>query len=183
MGATYPLLQYLFNLEDFVKQPREIQDSDTNSVVICSTREGKIEIRSCIRFSRIHKLHDDIYSENLADTRVDIDSLEGFAGSKEAKLAYLGYSTNDLMDNEQAVESVDGHTSRRVGYIALKKTDYGVIEKLDEPLGDDKVNKIIASFLKANGYKLSPDNQSVLYYERSDFEAATDLFFDLKGTD
>lgn len=67
--------------------------------------------------------------------------------------------------------------------MALKKMDYGAIEKIDEPLGDDKVNKIIASFLKANGYKLSPDNQSVLYYERSDFEAATDLFFDLKGTD
>lgn len=180
---NYNIMHLLFSLEDYVKQPESISPVDTNSVVICSTREGDIEIRECIKFSLNHKLHDDIYSANLADTRTDIDSIEGFSGSRESKIANLSYSTNDLVLNEQAVESVNGHVGRKVGYMALKKMQSGSIEKLNEPLPNDAITRIIASFLRANGYKLSHDNQAVLYYERKDFNEATDLFFDLKGTD
>lgn len=152
-------------------------------MVICSNREGDIEIRQCIKFSRIHRLHSDIYSANLADTRTDIDGLEGFGGSREAKLATLSYSTNDLTQREQAIETVNGQTMARVGYMALKKMDRGTIEKIEEPLAPELTKAIIAAFLKSNGYKLSPDNQSVLYFQRKDFDEAVDLFFDLKGTD
>lgn len=152
-------------------------------MVICSTREGNVEVRECIRFSKVHRLHSDIYSANLADTRTDIDGLEGFGGSREAKIATLSYSTNDLTEREQAVESVNGQTSTRVGYMVLKQMQRGTIERLDQPLPPESVKAIIAAFLKSNGYKLSPDNQSVLYFERKDFNEAIDLFFDLKGTD
>lgn len=182
-GATYPLIHYLFNLEDYVKRPGRILDSDTNSSVICSTREGDIEIRECVRFSFTHRLHDDIYSANLADIRTDIDDLEGFGGSVEAKIANLSYSTNDLLLDEQAVDNVNGHVSRRVGYLALKKVLNGKIEDPNKALDDSMVRKIISSFLRSNGYKLSPDNESVLYFKRTDFDAADDKFFDLVGTD
>lgn len=152
-------------------------------MVICSTREGNLEIRQCFTFSKIHRLHSDIYSQNLADIRTDIDSLEGFGGSRESKLDTLGYSTDDLVEREQAVESVSGQTSRRVGYIALKQMPRGQIEKVEDPLRPEQIKEILAAFLKSNGYKLSPDNQSVLYFHRKDFDEAVDLFFDLKGTD
>lgn len=179
----YNTMQLLFSLEDYVREPQSISPTDTNSVVICNTREGDIEIRECIRFSVEHRLHGDIYSANLADTRTDIDGMEGFGGSREAKIANLTYSTNDVVIDEQAVESVNGHVGRRVGYMALKRVDRGRIEKLDEQLPNDAITRIIATFLRANGYKLSHDNQAVLYYERKDFSSAEDLFFDLKGTD
>lgn len=180
---TYNVMHLLFALEDYVRDPQSISTTDTNSVVICSTREGDVEIREAIRFSLDHKLHDDIYSANLSDTRTDIDGIEGFGDSRESKISNLTYSTNDLQINEQAVESVNGHVGRRVGYMALKKVHDGKIEKLNEPLPNGAVVKIIAAFLRANGYKLSHDNQAVLYYERKDFNEATDLFFDLKGTE
>lgn len=152
-------------------------------MVICSTREGDIEIRECFRFSKLHRLHSDIYSANLADSRTDIDSLEGFGGSRKAKIDTLSYSTNDLTEREQAIETVNGQIMTRVGYTALKKIERGQIEKIDEPLPPELIKTVIAAFLKSNGYKLSPDNQSFLYFQRKDFEEAVDLFFDLKGTD
>lgn len=183
-STTYPILKYLFNLEDFLEKPKEISDEEGGSVVICSTREGNIEIRQCIRFSLTHRLHGDIYSENLADTRTDMDLMEGLGDSLESKIASFEQVTNDLVREEQAVESVDGNTSRRVGYIALKKIIDGKIEDLEKPLSTTLAKKIITAFLKANGYKLSPDETGVSFFNRKHFEESyEDLFFDLKGTD
>lgn len=173
----------MFNLEDYTYKPKPIFETENNSVVICSTREGDIEVRECIRFSLNHKLHGDIYSENLSTVRTDID-IEGIGVTRKDRISSLLVSTKDLVENEQAVESVDGHTTRRVGYVALKKMLIGKIEKVNDPLPPETIKAIIAAFMKANGYKLSSDEQAVLFFNRHHLDTSLDdLFFDLKGTD
>lgn len=179
----YTIIDKLFTLEDYFKLPQPIEESDNNSVVICSTREGGLEVRQCIRFSKVHKLHSDIYSENLADSRTDIDDLEGYGGSREVKLNALSIRTNDLVEREQAIETVNGATSQTVRYMVLKQMDGGKIEKDEETLKHDLLKKVIAAFLKSNGYKVSHDGEAVLYYERKDLDGPEDAFFDLVGTE
>lgn len=131
----------------------------------------------------MHKLHSDIYSENLADSRTDIDDLEGYGGSREVKLNTLSIRTNDLVEREQAIETVNGSTSRTVRYMVLKKMEGGKIEKNEETLKNDLVKKVIGAFLKSNEYNVAPDGETVAYYERKDLEGPEDIFFDLVGTE
>lgn len=173
----------LFLIEDFLSRPKEIQSKKYNTSVICTTREGKFEVRQLLTFSQFHELHSGLYSPSLAESTTQIHNSSFFGGDNKSYKNYLESIASDVIEDEQIVMNVDGKRTQQVNYFLLKKLNYHEELNPDSDLNSIQIKALVGAFLKGNGYRVSPDDSAFLFYEIDDLSGSIDLFFDLKGTD